>query len=778
MADSSLDKIIEKYPLKKHSLQSIFGELQDAEQAYMTDYTEDTCKNSVLSLLHVLQGQKAAFNHRLKPNGQRLALELAGLFQHVEGDFNYDHYRPLVRLVLEDSPDIDIWKAVLDLIDNTTQAARVTPPPRAAPSTAQTPKSYNTSGLVNSSEYRKNIDLVLKHELLGQLHSDVDGFLDAFFGDLDDGRPIAQSVFDDFKAGEHPFFTEEGGWKDWPTETVEKPVLCFLSKIINKLIEFAEQHGLAQKIDRRALAQPTTPVCGSVGQRKLDICFVDDPKATTDSKYQWSEIVVPGELKNDKSYDSPSQARLDLARYAREVLSAQDGRRFVPGFTLSGPLLRIWQFDRCGGIGSKQIDINKDGLQFIKVLLGFLQMDRKQLGFDPTIVMEDGKRWIHIKREGQAERLAIDKVILYPHCVAGRATTCWRAHAENSNQTLVVKDSWQYPERDHEGELLRAATEANVVNVARYYHHEIVQINRTDDDTRVIRKHLNITTARDDSTNARPSLIRARFRGSGELSRSMAGQKRSLDNVSTALPARKRSQPSLIKHIAGENTQYRVHRRVVLLDYGKPLYTASSMVVLLKGLEDCIQGYWSLYEKTGMIQCDISTGNLMINENEDDSSWGSFLIDLDLAIKHQRQELSGTCGKTGTRAFMAIGVLYGDKHSYMHDLESFFWVLFWICIHYEKPGQGRVVKRFEKWNYLDTEELADIKKGVINHERDFLRIIEDHFTPFYKPLSPWVNRLRRLVFPGDKRWEREDLSLGSNMIKVLRDAQEDPAIQD
>ncbi|KAI1914079.1 hypothetical protein LOZ58_005138 [Ophidiomyces ophidiicola] len=342
MADSSLDKIIKKYPLKKHLLQSIFGELQDAEQAYMTDDTGDTCKNSVSSLLNVLQGQKAAYNLQSRTSSQDVASELADLFVRLRrGDFNYNHYRPLVQLVLEDSPDIDIWKAVLDLIDNATQAARVTPSPRAAPSTAQTPKSYNTSGLVNSSEYQKNIDPVLKHELLGQLHSDVDGFLDAFFGDLDDGRPIAQPVFDDFKAGEHPFFTEEGGWKDWPTETVEKPVLCFLSKIINKLIEFAEQHGLAQKIDRRALAQPTTSVCRPVGQRKLDICFVDDPKATTDSKYQWSEIVVPGELKNDKSYDSPSQARLDLARYAREVLSAQDGRRFVPGFTLSGPLLRI-----------------------------------------------------------------------------------------------------------------------------------------------------------------------------------------------------------------------------------------------------------------------------------------------------------------------------------------------------------------------------------------------------------------------------------------------------
>lgn len=63
-------------------------------------------------------------------------------------------------------------------------------------------------------------------------------------------------------------------------------------------------------------------------------------------------------------------------------------------------------------------------------------------------------------------------------------------------------------------------------------------------------------------------------------------------------------------------------------------------------------------------------------------SWGAFLIDLDLAIKEQREQSSGARGKTGTRAFMAIG-LEDENHSFMHDLEPFFWVLFWICIHYD-----------------------------------------------------------------------------------------------
>jgi hypothetical protein len=127
---------------------------------------------------------------------------------------------------------------------------------------------------------------------------------------------------------------------------------------------------------------------------------------------------------------------------------------------------------------------------------------------------------------------------------------------------------------------------------------------------------------------------------------------------------------------------------------------------------------------------------------------------------------------------MAIGALYGEKRSFRHDLESFFWVLFWICIHYSGPnGEGRVVPRFEKWNYADTEELAEIKKGMVGHEGDFLKMASEYFTAYYKPLIPWVNKLRRLVFPNGERWEKDDPKLYSRMRDVLRKAIEDPGVK-
>jgi hypothetical protein len=76
----------------------------------------------------------------------------------------------------------------------------------------------------------------------------------------------------------------------------------------------------------------------------------------------------------------------------------------------------------------------------------------------------------------------------------------------------------------------------------------------------------------------------------------------------------------------------RTHRRVILRDYGKPIYKASSRTALLAALESYIEGHESLYNAS-IFHKDISLNSLMINDDDDNPSWPSFLIDLDLGIK-------------------------------------------------------------------------------------------------------------------------------------------------
>ena len=94
------------------------------------------------------------------------------------------------------------------------------------------------------------------------------------------------------------------------------------------------------------------------------------------------------------------------------------------------------------------------------------------------------------------------------------------------------------------------------------------------------------------------------------------------------------------------------------------------------------------------------------------------IIDLDMAIELDRtSSLFDTDFKTvsrllcllcrfevychlqGTRAFQSLNVLHSYElehestpHSYMDDLESFFYILCWICCGYDGPGKRS--KRF------------------------------------------------------------------------------------
>lgn len=418
-------------------------------------------------------------------------------------DFDLDRINPLLEAALaENLVDALIWDQVYKA------TAESTPPSRPiASSLQQTPRLQNTSSFANSSEQRKYVDKVLKWEL-GPLYVGVHRFREAFFGQVEGLETASQAVFEKCKEGSDPLFGSKG-WSKWPADPNESDVLAWFNSLIPKLEEYAKDCNPSDLDGRRKLlAQPTTPLPGSTGKRKMNIGFVNNdfkynPELEKDFRYRWSHILVPGKLKENSSADIPSEAWIDLATYVREVLSAQDARRFALGFTLCGSLMRIWEFDRLGGIASEKFDINEDGLQFVSTILGFLRMDETQLGFDPTIKAEGGERYIEIGRGVKCERLIIDHVMMRARCIAGRATTCWKAHRkEYPHVPLVIKDSWQYTEREEEGELLRKATNEKVVNVARYYHHETVQVLGMDDIQRNVRKGLDITTA----DNFRPEL--------------------------------------------------------------------------------------------------------------------------------------------------------------------------------------------------------------------------------------------------------------------------------
>ena len=66
----------------------------------------------------------------------------------------------------------------------------------------------------------------------------------------------------------------------------------------------------------------------------------------------------------------------------REVFGSQPERRFVPGFTICGSLMRLWVFDRSGPYNSKKFDIHKEPERFIMVIAGYALMTDAELGLN------------------------------------------------------------------------------------------------------------------------------------------------------------------------------------------------------------------------------------------------------------------------------------------------------------------------------------------------------------------------------------------------------------
>ncbi|KAK0725638.1 hypothetical protein B0H67DRAFT_598797 [Lasiosphaeris hirsuta] len=559
--------------------------------------------------------------------------------------FDVDRIKPLLKSAISDNNDALIWNEFYK---------------------AQTPWLHNTGSFANSDE-------------LGTVYVGLPRFYETFFRRVAGLETASEAVFEKCKQSSEPLFS----------------------------ITFAEEYK-PTPTQRRPLVQPNKPIQGSTAERKLDVSFIDSPKARKDLRYHYNLTT-----------DISSKALFNIGMYAREVLA---------------------DVDRLGGLVSKRLDINKDGYWFMFTVLGFLWINKEDLGFDLTITTENRTRFIEINRNNSTKHLIIDGLI---------------------QRTPYRESLPQMPLCHEEGEFLREMTSKGVINMARHYHHETVQIYRADDDVRNnVRGGQDITLTSEVSRR-------------GCRSSAVTGKKRLSSQTGASLPHSKRPcSTSPVK--AGGDLSNRVHRRVILRDYGKPIYKASSRTSLL-ALSGCIEGHESLH-KASVLHRDISINNLLINEDTNNLSTPSFLIDLDLAIKEDREGTSGAKGKTGTRAFMAIRVLLGEQHSFMHDLESFFWVLFRICIHFNGPGKAIGPTVFDSWNYEHDRELAGFKKSVIDEEVDFLTMAENSFTPYYRPLIPWVNRLRREVSPNGKRWKTLEPRLYSLMKKMLCKAGEDPNV--
>lgn len=158
---------------------------------------------------------------------------------------------------------------------------------------------------------------------------------------------------------------------------------------------------------------------------------------------------------------------------------------------------------------------------------------------------------------------------------------------------------------------------------------------------------------------------------------------------------------------------------------------------------DTIKCHKSLYSDAKILHQDISPGNIIILDDQDEEKPRGVLIDLDSAI--ELAELSeGELGITGTRPFIAIGVLKRECHTCRHDLESFMYVFLWTVItnHTEDPPE---TSKLRQWSNGEWDELAARK--LLDMGQDSFQSILDEFTVEFESLKSLAERLWQILFP-------------------------------
>ncbi|KAA8895204.1 hypothetical protein FN846DRAFT_348490 [Sphaerosporella brunnea] len=500
-------------------------------------------------------------------------------------------------------------------------------------------------------------------------------------------------------------------WTTWPVNLSTTNVLDFFFDVLARL-----RHRWAGAADAFDYAASGSIVLeNGYGQRATDFVVVVGRHRKRELPLSWRNVRVVGAVRSNAAESNLDDTVLQVADYAREAFRCQPNRRWVHAFTLCGSELRVWRFNRAGACGSTLIDIHEQPEQFLAAITAYAMMSATDVGFDPSILFEtdageavfdptvhvsgklaagDAAEDTHCPTPDDAcpyiyapittlDTSEVDDTALPPllpkslsafpctgwtalsldpepissrFAIVASGSVCWKARkrCKDSPWLYVVKDQWRSSASDPEGCFLRLAEEGTE-GVVRYLWHSDIFILSSDG-----RLHL------DGISSLRPP---SAFRSPATLSSST--------NTGTNL------------FYAGCSASNRVHTRLLSGPVGRPLRRFGTYSNLLICLKQAIEGHRYMYTHHHILHRDVSENNILLNP----TSPGGFLIDFDLAIRTDRANHAGAGLRTGTFNFMAIDILVpfheNRIHTPLHDLESFFYVLLWLCIYYTKTGQRR-----------------------------------------------------------------------------------------
>ncbi|KAK2590651.1 hypothetical protein QQS21_011664 [Conoideocrella luteorostrata] len=723
---------------------------------------EEAWHDDVATLLGALLSSKAAYNLSLSDGMGNVADKLFVIQKQVRGaSLSFSHFRHLIDAVVDKSLDTDIWTAVINLIEAVSPS---TPPPGSIIKTGFGTPVKSSSSRLGNSETRDIIERELFYEIKDCTHRDVPGFFEKYF-DVTKWTKKQQKML-------KSILTNHDGtkWKTFPADPWEGYVWEWLTTL--------EKMALAGASYVLHSNKTATEFKSRKGQ--MDI-FFQKARKPRGRRFEYKHILVVGEHKRSHNTGEFKACLLQLTRHVRSMFDDQPMRWFIHAFTIKATTMELWVFDRSGAYSSGEFDVHREPDKFARALVAYATMDNEAMGLDRSIEWKDSHRYMTVERaDGKDERVELKDLLVKQRAVVCRGTTCF------STNKGVAKFSWRSAKRQpSEVRHLQTARDKGVQGIARLVgHREITTIAdlRAGLDFSKNTQHPFQSTAHDrsdghghnrpqgglessgsgSSSRKRKSLDKdtrpsTRRRSSSQKSKPPPRQAHAHDDQPDR-EADKRTKPSLYTPDQNDPYENRILSCLITSPAGQVISDFKSARKLLEALRDAIRAHQSLYTKGRILHRDISSNNIIITEPSEPGPGGfkGMLIDLDLA-KERDGKPSGARNQTGTMQFMAIEVLRGVDHTYRHDLESFFYVLLWMCARCAWDSEKKLcgddeAKPIESdlrtWEVGNFKQIAKAK--AYHMSVGGLEEIMDEFPEGLDNVKPLCLRIRRILFPLDK----------------------------
>ncbi|VCU41200.1 Bgt-50743 [Blumeria graminis f. sp. tritici] len=709
------------------------------------------------------------------------------------------YFQPLVTSILFNSADVEIWSHLTDLVDNLEPIT----PLQLDASSSHHPDAqhiYTTAQLKGADETMDILKDALRKELTGTVFEDVTGFYEKFFE-----KPLWASKCQ--KISESYANRKDQESFKFPDDRTKANVWQWIKTVQTKFIEpyrDPPEEKKRKSFPLRGQKFRTTngsQIKGGPCFRQVDF-FIKSRSLRRGTPHSWRDIQVLGEITK-----LPTSAWMDkflqLAVYMREVFTAQPLRKFVHGFLLLDTKLQLWiswrAVDRLSEVsllmqardvrGVARLIGSRDDSKISELREGLIITSEMERDVHPddslmtttlepieagsSIPAESNEHCTSEKRKDRAEdsigddgderskRIRVSDIAGEAQKNAAVISDQGNGNPTGSGEVAPVK-------------IVRRSTRISSGEPVKYF----VQTRKSgrsckSESSKSGSKRRRNLDLPQEKHSAVPDRELKRLRISSTARETVSGDGTAPISTQvgplTSAPGDRtgdgaEATPTVVNDGGVDNPgtpelsiAYRDRQKTFIATEprGRSIGEETTALDLLQGIRDAILAHQSLFKEVRILHRDVSINNIILTDPAVNNGRYGLLIDLDLAIslndvnsEQNRQTM------TGTMEYIALGILQaniyetgkGYKHTYRHDLESFFYVLVSACIRFgwgnKKSGHTDVLS---KWYTGTVQNMYLNKKEAVSHKY-FKKCLLDHFSTRYDCVKALVTRLRIILF--------------------------------